>query len=172
MYLTFPLVLFWWHSADDQSKEQSKSRHFYSKHCHDNCVMCSHYLLRNGTVQTCYRSDGLPVTMVVLPLRQRCSHQRVIKFIIPNINGPPRVIHQLLMQAGDVETNPGPGKRLVTTTFFLLDPQGLITQYHSLSMHACTAEVSISASCSCIPVSRVNLFFFASSITYQAENKL
>ena len=109
MYLNFPLVLFWWIFADQQSKEQSKSRHYNSKHCYDNCAMCSHHLLRNGTVQTQYWEDSIPVTMVVLPLKGKCSHKRVIKYIIPRSQDPPRVIHQLLMLAGDVETNPGPG---------------------------------------------------------------
>ena len=109
MYLTFPVALFWRYFAVEQSKEQSKSRHYSSKHCYDNCIMCSHHLLRNGTVQTRDWKDNVPVTMLVLPLKQKCSHKRVIKYIIPKVSGPPRVIHQLLMLAGDVETNPGPG---------------------------------------------------------------
>ena len=69
--------------------------------------MCSHHQLRNGTVLKCKRDD-VTVTLVVLPLKHKCCRKRVLKFIITTSKGPPRVIHQILMQAGDIESNPGP----------------------------------------------------------------
>ena len=110
VYFNFPVIMFWWYYADTQSREQTQSRHNTSKHCYEHCSMCSHHQLRNGTILTQNEKDSLPVTVVVLPLKQKCCQKRVAKFMIPSSHGPPRVIHQLLMQAGDIETNPGPGK--------------------------------------------------------------
>ena len=108
--LNFAITLFLWRFAKNESREHSKSRHYNSKYCYDDCYMCSHRWLRSSivTTVTCWQ-DEVPVTMVVPPLKHKCCHMRVVNYIIPNVNGPPRVIRQLLLLAGDVETNPGPG---------------------------------------------------------------
>ena len=108
MGLNFAVMLLWWRFAKDQSLEHSKSRHYNSKYCYNDCYMCSHNWLRKGTIVTCWK-DEIPTTMVVPPLKQKCCQKRVVIYITPNVNGPPRVIRQLLILAGDVETNPGPG---------------------------------------------------------------
>jgi hypothetical protein len=52
-------------------------------------------------------SEGVLLTRVVFPLKQKCCGVRMINYIIQDANG--RSIRlQLLLLAGDVETNPGP----------------------------------------------------------------
>ena len=54
-------------------------------------------------------SEGVLVTRVVFPLKQKCRGMRIINYIIQDANGQ-SIRQQLLLLAGDVETNPGPGK--------------------------------------------------------------
>ena len=70
--------------------------------------MYTHRWLRKGSVVTCLK-DEIPITMVVSPLKRKCCHKRVVRYIVPTTDGSPRVIRKLLLLAGDVETNPGPG---------------------------------------------------------------
>ena len=100
-------MVFWWRFAVLMSEEDSHSRYYKSKirFCH--CSMCSHSLLRNGCVMTRHSKSGVPVTMVVQPLKHKCCRRRRVKFIVHSRDSR-RVISLLLMLAGDVETNPGP----------------------------------------------------------------
>ena len=111
LYLTiclhFAVMFYWWRFAKNESQEHSKSRHYNSKYCYSNCYMCSHRWLRSTTTTTvtCWK-DEVPITMVVPPLKHKCCHMRVVNYIV---DGSARVTRQLLLLAGDVETNPGPG---------------------------------------------------------------
>ena len=101
------LTMMWWRFALDQ---QSASDHHDSKYCCDDSSKCSHHKLGNRTLVIHKGWDNEPVAMVVLPQKRKCCHKKVIKRNdIQDGKGLSRVIHQLLMQAGDVETNPGPG---------------------------------------------------------------
>ena len=92
-----------------ESEEQASSRHYISKNCYDNCSMCAHPHLRNGSVVTRVSSRGVPVTMVVPPLKSKCCGKRSVQYIIHNDDEHSTVISGLILLAGDVETNPGPG---------------------------------------------------------------
>ena len=70
--------------------------------------MCSHRWLKKGTVVTRWK-DGEPISMVVPPLKHKCCQKRVVYYAIPTVSGSTRVIRRLLILAGDVEINPGPG---------------------------------------------------------------
>ncbi len=94
------LLTTWWCFALEQ---QPDPRHPKSKYCCDDSSKCARYQLRNCIIICILRkgnSNEPNLTMVVL--RKHC---------INNIESEDsyRMIQQLLMQAGDVETNPGPG---------------------------------------------------------------
>ena len=95
--------------AVTESEEQASSRHYISKNCYDNCSMCAHPHLRNGSVVTRVSSRGVPVTMVVPSLKFKCCGKRRVQYIIHNDTEHSTVISGLILLAGDVETNPGPG---------------------------------------------------------------
>ena len=95
--------------AVTESKEQASSRHYISKNCYNNCSMCVHPHLRNGSVVTRVSSRGIPVTMVIPPLKSKCCGKRSVQYIIHNDTEHSTVISGLILLAGDVETNPGPG---------------------------------------------------------------
>ena len=121
LYLNTPLMVFWWRFAVLMSEEDSHSRYYKSKMRFCPCSMCSHSLLRNGCVMTRHSKSGVPVTMVVQPLKHKCCRRRRVKFIVHSRDSR-RVISLLLMLAGDVETNPGPlgnGMGNATTNTFL-----------------------------------------------------
>ena len=94
--------------AVTESEEQASSRHYISKNCYDNCPMCAHPNLRNGSVVTRVSSRGVSVTMVVPPLKSKCCGKRNVQYIIHNDDEHSTVISGLILLAGDVETNPGP----------------------------------------------------------------
>ena len=87
------------------AEEDAKSRYYKSK-----LRFCpsSHSLPRNGCVMTHPFKSGVPVTMAVQPLKRKCRRRRRVKFIVHGRDSK-RMISLLLMLAGDVETNPGPG---------------------------------------------------------------
>ena len=95
--------------AVTESEGQASSRHYISKNCYNNCSMCAHPHLRNGSVVTHLSSRGVPVTMVVPPLKFKCFGKRSVQYIIHNDAEHSTVISGLILLAGDVETNPGPG---------------------------------------------------------------
>ena len=107
LYFNAPLMVFWWRFAVLMSEEDSHSRYYKSKLRFCPCSMCSHSLLRNGCVMTRHSKSGVPVTLVVQPLKHKCCRRRRVKFIVHSRDSR-RVISLLLMLAGDVETNPGP----------------------------------------------------------------
>ena len=87
------------------AEEDANSRYYKSK-----LRFCpsSHSLPRNGCVMTHPFKSGVPVTMAVQPLKRKCRRRRRVKFIVHGRDSK-RMISLLLMLAGDVETNPGPG---------------------------------------------------------------
>ena len=90
MYLSFPVLVMWWGLALDQ---QSESHPCKSKHCWDSSK-CSHHQMGKRIVILHKGESNEPYAILVtVPDNRDCSG----------------VIHQLLMQSGDVETNPGPG---------------------------------------------------------------
>ena len=103
-----PLIMIWWRLALMASEEDMNSRYYKSKQHHCKCAMCRDHLLRNGCVFTHSVVEGVSVTVVVLPLKHKCCQKRRVKFILHS-SGSVKVITLLLMLAGDVETNPGPG---------------------------------------------------------------
>ena len=117
--------------AVTESKEQASSRHYISKNCYNNCSMCTHPHLRNGSVITRVSSHGLPVTMVVPPLKSKCCGKRSVQYIIHNDSEHSTVISGLILLAGDVETNPGPGKVIFVCPYV-----------HTLCLHVCTVIFS------------------------------
>lgn len=108
LYANSPLMAILWRTAVICSLEQSQSRHHTAKHCYTGCPLCSHKWLRNGCTITRANSDGVPVTMVVSPLKQKCSRMRRVSFVVHSNPDSPNLISTLLILAGDVETNPGP----------------------------------------------------------------
>ena len=107
--LYLPALWLLWRLAVTMSVEESQSRHYNSKHCYGNCTLCAHRNFRNGSIMTRSPSVGVVVTRVVFPLKQKCCGVRMIDYIIQDVNGR-NIRLQLLLLAGDVETNPGPGK--------------------------------------------------------------
>ena len=95
--------------AVTESEEQASSRHYISKNCYNNCSLCAHPHLRNGSVVTRVSSRGVPVTMVVPPLKSKCCGKRSVQYFIYEDAEHTKVISGLILLAGDVETNPGPG---------------------------------------------------------------
>ena len=95
--------------AVTESEEQASSRHYISKNCCGNYSMCTHPHLRNGSVVTRVSSRGVPVTMVVSPLKSKCCGIRKVQYIMHEDAEHSTVISGLILLAGDVETNPGPG---------------------------------------------------------------
>ena len=108
LYLNSPLIVIWWRFAVLMSERESNSRYYKSKQRHCNCSMCSHHLMRNGCVVTRLYNGKVPVTMVIPRLKHKCCQRRRVKFIVCKPEST-RVISLLLMLAGDVESNPGPG---------------------------------------------------------------
>ena len=100
--------------AVTESEEQASSRHYISKNCYNNCSMCTHPHLRNGSVVTHVSSRGVPVTMVVPPLKSKCCGKRRVQYFIYEDAEHTKVISGLILLAGDVETNPGPGTYVYT----------------------------------------------------------
>ncbi len=105
MSLSYPLMACWRFAVDQQSASSHRS-----KYCCDDPSKCFHHQLKNVTVIVHNGRDNLPVTIIVLPHNQKkCS--KVIRYDVSDCSVDTlRVIQQMLMQAGDVETNPGPGK--------------------------------------------------------------
>ncbi len=104
MCLSFPLIT-WWHFALEQ---QPDPHHPKSKYYCGDSSKCAHYhQLRNGTIILRKGNSNEPDAMVVLP--KHCNNKKVIKYRIIESEDSYRICQQLLMQAGDVETNPGPG---------------------------------------------------------------
>ena len=85
--------------AVTESEEQASSRHYISKNCYNNCSMCAHPHLRNGSAVIRVSSCGVPVTIA---LKSKCCGKRY------NDYKHSTVISGLIILAGDVETNPGP----------------------------------------------------------------
>ena len=106
--LHLPLLRLLWRIGMNQSEEQSTSHHYTSKYCYGNCSLCAHRNLRNGSVSSCLTSSGVMLTRVVFPLKHKCCGMRSVQFIIHNLDGS-KVCFKLLLLAGDVEINPGPG---------------------------------------------------------------
>ena len=106
--------------AVTESEKQASSRRYTSKNCYDNCSMCSHPHIRNGCVVTRVSSRGVTVTMVVPPLKSKRRVRYIM--IIHNDSEHSTVISDLILLAGDVETNPGPGIRLLSIIITMLEP--------------------------------------------------
>ena len=100
----------------------------------DKHFLCCHFAnckqVGRSIVITQNENDDEPETILIVPQKQKCSQRKVTKLIVPqerkcswkevatfNNNQTGKsvfgVIHQLLMQAGDVETNPGPGHYVI-----------------------------------------------------------
>ena len=106
--LNLAIMFLSWHFAKIESLKHSKSHHYNSKYCYSNCHICSHRWFKKGTVVNCWKYER-PISMVVHPLKHKCCHKRIVYYVIPTVNGSPKIIRQLLLLAGDVEINPGPG---------------------------------------------------------------
>ena len=100
--LTIPLMLIWWHLAISQTSNYPtyfKPKHFYKKHYN-----CSYDWPRNSSFA---HEGGSEVAVVVMvsPHKQKCDQKSNTKFKAYESS----VNSHLLMLAGDVESNPGPG---------------------------------------------------------------
>ena len=134
-------MVFWWRFAVLMSEEDSHSRYYKSKLRFCPCSMCSHSLLRNGCVMTRHSKSGVPVTMVVQPLKHKCCWRRRVKFIVHSRDSR-RVISLLLMLAGDVETNPGPlGNNNFSVSTFFLYPWGNLVK--EITLNQCSPINSV-----------------------------
>lgn len=106
--LNVPVLILWWQLSVSESKNYYISRHSCPPPCY--CFMCTHKWLSKGCVITHTGQDGVPnVSVVVSPLKSRCCQMRRIRFIF-HCGSHSEVVSLLLILAGDVETNPGPGK--------------------------------------------------------------
>ena len=109
MNVHLPLLVLWWHIAVTQSEEQSLSRHYSSKFCYSHCSMCSHRSFRNGGIITSGSSNGqAPITVICPPLKHKCCGSRRVQVIVHNADET-EALSSLILLAGDVERNPGPG---------------------------------------------------------------
>ena len=99
----------------NQSLVHSKSQHYNSRPCSNDPFI--YYPLQDSAIVR-KKKDKVPVTKLVLPKRQPAKFensksqfsQNTLKQVIDCGNGSSQdVMQQLLMLAGDVESNPGPG---------------------------------------------------------------
>ena len=102
LYLNFLLTILWWKLAVTESEGTTKTRFRNGPHC--SCTMCTNH--RNGCTIT--RGN---VSMVILPLRDnwKCYRRRRVLHTV-HYSDHKVVTSLLLILAGDVETNPGPGE--------------------------------------------------------------
>ena len=99
---TLPVMVLWWHLAISQSSNYPtyfKPKRFYRNHYN-----CSYYWPRHSSFA---KEGGSKVAVVVMvsPHKQKCDQKSNTKFKAYESS----VNSHLLMLAGDVEPNPGPG---------------------------------------------------------------
>ena len=102
LFLNYLLTVLWWKLAVTESEGTTKTRFRNGPHC--SCSMCTNH--RNG----CTIARG-NISTVILPLRDnwKCYRRRRV-FCTVHYSDHQVVIPLLLILAGDVETNPGPGE--------------------------------------------------------------
>ena len=102
IFLNFWLMMIWWKYANLEYAEHVESCHFHQHSSHgrnDNCSLCSRHqqLLSSHLSNLNHKST---VTLVLALLRKTLKCIQVMFLVL------------LILLAGDVETNPGPGKTL------------------------------------------------------------
>ena len=108
LYLNFLLSILWWKLAVTESEGTTKTRFRNGPHC--SCTMCTNHpngcTIRRGNIST-----------VILPLRDnwKCYRRRRVLQTV-HYSDHQVVTSLLLILAGDVETNPGPGEYLVESS--------------------------------------------------------
>ena len=98
IFLNFWLMMIWWKYANLEYAEHVKSCHFHQHSSHglnDSCSLCS----RHQQLHLFTRSPESTVTLVLALLRKTLKFIQVLFLVF------------LILLAGDVETNPGPGKK-------------------------------------------------------------
>ena len=101
LFLNYLLTVLWWKLAVTESEGTTKTRFRNGPHC--SCSMCNNH--RNGCTIT--RGN---ISTVILPLREnwKCYRRRRVLHTV-HYSDHQVVTPLLLILAGDVETNPGPG---------------------------------------------------------------
>ena len=98
LHMNLPVMVIWWHLAMGQSAHHSKPT--FKPECV--CVNCFYFTINSwpGSI----RKTSMCLTVMVSPDTHKASRRTIMLCSYPG-----RVISYLLMLAGDVETNPGPG---------------------------------------------------------------
>ena len=98
LMMNSPVVYLWWRLLTSQSEGDFRSHHS-TLECH-----CSKFSIKYGTST---ERRKIILTLIV-SLFMRCIGKKRIKYDI-HYSDNQIVLSQLLLLAGDVETNPGPG---------------------------------------------------------------
>ena len=103
IFLNFWLMMIWWNYANLEHAEHVKSCYFHQHSSHgrnDNCSLCSrHQQLLSSHLFTHTHESTITVVLSLLRKTLKCIQILFLVFLI--------------LLAGDVEINPGPGKKTV-----------------------------------------------------------
>jgi hypothetical protein len=94
--------------------ETVRHKHMESQHCGcSNCSQCLHY---GSTMKSCDEHDGIPHCHLLCDLALCMGITVLVSFKMTSKLACFMFILQLLLQAGDIETNPGPTCKLSAYT--------------------------------------------------------